>query len=136
MLDRCWQARGWNEEAERLFAGWLDRAAADRNLLRFIFLAPSARALIPDWEDRARRVAAEFRAASSANLDDPEILGLVAGLRRRPALPASGTSTASSPARAAPALLPPSARGLPPLRAGEPFPLLHPDLTLTILVED
>ncbi|HTU55657.1 MAG TPA: helix-turn-helix transcriptional regulator [Acetobacteraceae bacterium] len=83
VLDRSWEARAWNEEAEHLFAGWLDHPAADRNLLRFIFLAPAARALIPDWEARARRVAAEFRAASSAHLDDPVILGLVAGVRRQ-----------------------------------------------------
>jgi transcriptional regulator with XRE-family HTH domain len=84
VLDRSWEARAWNAEAEKLFAGWLDPPKAgspERNLLRFIFLSPAARALIPDWEGRARRVAAEFRAASSAHLDDPALLGLVAGLR-------------------------------------------------------
>ncbi|HUC18347.1 MAG TPA: helix-turn-helix transcriptional regulator [Acetobacteraceae bacterium] len=82
VLDRCWEARAWNAEAERLFAGWLDQGG-ERNLLRFIFLAPAARALIPDWEARARRVAAEFRAASSAHLEDPALLRLVAGLRQQ-----------------------------------------------------
>lgn len=82
VLDRLWQVRAWNEEAERLFAGWLDRPG-ERNLLRFVFLAPLAHALIPDWEARARRVAAEFRSASSAHLDDPALLRLVAGLRAR-----------------------------------------------------
>ncbi len=86
VLDRSWEARAWNAEAEKLFAGWLDQpkeAARERNLLRFIFLSPAARALIPDWEARARRVAAEFRAAASAHLDDPALRGLVAGLRRQ-----------------------------------------------------
>ncbi len=81
LLDRSWTARGWNAPAERLFAGWLDRPG-DRNLLRFIFLRPEARALISDWETRARRVAAEFRAACSTHLDDPALSALIAELRR------------------------------------------------------
>jgi hypothetical protein len=54
LLDRSWTARAWNARAERLFTGWLDDP--ERNLLRFIFLAPAARSLICGWEERARRV--------------------------------------------------------------------------------
>lgn len=79
ILDRRWNASGWNAPAERLFAGWLDQPG-ERNLLRFIFLAPAARALICDWEERARRVAAEFRAACSAHLDDPGLGRFIAEL--------------------------------------------------------
>jgi len=82
VLDRGWTARCWNSQAERLFAGWLDRPG-DRNLLRFIFLEPAARSLICDWQERARRVVAEFRADCSAHLDDPSVRGLVEGLRHR-----------------------------------------------------
>ncbi len=81
VLDRGWNARSWNAAAERLFVGWLD-APAERNLLRFIFLAPGARSLIHDWEQRARRVVAEFRAHCGAHLDDPALRQLIAGLRR------------------------------------------------------
>jgi hypothetical protein len=49
----------------------------DRNLLRFIFLEPSARSLIRDYENRARRVVAEFRADVSAHLNDPPIHRLI-----------------------------------------------------------
>ncbi|MCW5771419.1 MAG: helix-turn-helix domain-containing protein [Rhodospirillaceae bacterium] len=79
VLDRGWNARCWNAPAMRLFPGWLDRSG-ERNLLRFIFLEPSARSLICDWETRARRVAAEFRAACSAHLDDPALRTLIAAL--------------------------------------------------------
>ncbi len=82
VLDRSWTARAWNGRAQRLFAGWLD-GAHDRNLLRFIFLASAARALIHDYDKRARRVVAEFRADVSPHLDDPPIRELVAELRRR-----------------------------------------------------
>jgi transcriptional regulator with XRE-family HTH domain len=82
VLDRSWTARAWNARAQRLFAGWLD-GAHDRNLLRFIFLAPAARRLIHDFDERARRVVAEFRADVSTHLDDPPIRDLIADLRQR-----------------------------------------------------
>lgn len=81
LLDRTWTARSWNRAAEHLFAGWLD-GPGEPNLLRFVFLEPAARTLICDWEERARRVAAEFRAATSAHHDDPAVRALVEGLRR------------------------------------------------------
>lgn len=81
VLDRCWTARRWNARAARLFVGWLDDAG-EPNLLRFIFLRPEARALVCNWEERARRVAAEFRATSSAHVDDPGLRQLIDGLHR------------------------------------------------------
>jgi hypothetical protein len=76
VLDQSWTAQAWNAPAERLFVGWLDRPG-DRNLLRFIFLEPGARTLIRDFENRARRVVAEFRADVSAHLNDPAVQRLI-----------------------------------------------------------
>jgi transcriptional regulator with XRE-family HTH domain len=76
ILDRCWNAQCWNAQAEHLFVGWLDQPGA-RNLLRFIFLEPAARSLICAWEERARRVAAEFRAACSLHLHEPTLHALI-----------------------------------------------------------
>jgi transcriptional regulator with XRE-family HTH domain len=84
LLDRNWNARAWNASAARLFVGWLD-GPADRNLLRYIFLSPQARALICDWEDRARRVLAEFRADSSRHIEDAQMHALIDELRRHSA---------------------------------------------------
>lgn len=81
ILDRLWTARTWNKPAERLFAGWLDRPG-NRNLLRFIFLAPEARKLICGWDERARRVVAEFRADSLPHAGDAALRDLIAELRR------------------------------------------------------
>lgn len=75
VLDRLWNARACNEAARRLFVGWLD--GEDANLLRYVFLNPVARRVIPDWNGRARRVLAEFRAESSRHLDDPALVALV-----------------------------------------------------------
>ena len=81
ILDREWTMMGWNAEAENLFAGWLDRPAP-HNLLRYIFTDPAACSLICDYEQRARRVVAEFRSACSAHLDDPALKAFIGDLRR------------------------------------------------------
>jgi transcriptional regulator with XRE-family HTH domain len=81
ILDRNWNAQAWNPAAQRLFTGWLDRPG-DHNLLKFIFLRPGARVLIHDWEQRARRVVAEFRAHCGGRVDDAVLRELIDELRR------------------------------------------------------
>lgn len=80
LLDRSWTAVGWNPQAERLFSGWL--AGAEPNLLRYVFLDLSARDFIQDWENRGRRLLAEFRAETARYPDDPTLQQLVDGLRQ------------------------------------------------------
>jgi transcriptional regulator with XRE-family HTH domain len=84
-LDRLWNACCWNPAAERLFEGWLGEGA-QKNLLRYAFTVPSARTLLPDWEARALRLLAEFRADYGRALDDPAMRELVEGLRAESAL--------------------------------------------------
>ena len=79
-LDRLWNACCWNEAAARLFRGWLD-GDCQRNLLRYVFLEPSARDLIPSWEDRARRLLAEFRADFARTFRDAQVKIFVQALR-------------------------------------------------------
>jgi transcriptional regulator with XRE-family HTH domain len=76
ILDRNWTARRWNNKASRLFVGWLD-SGDETNLLRYIFLRPQSRSLIVDWNSRAHRVVAEFRAAMTSHVSDPEAKRLV-----------------------------------------------------------
>jgi transcriptional regulator with XRE-family HTH domain len=85
VLDRLWRARVWNVAAAELFTGWLDTQASggERSLLRYMFLNPVARDLVVDWEDRARRLLAEFRLELGRQLDDPEMTALVADLSQR-----------------------------------------------------
>lgn len=82
LLDRTWNAVAWNAPAQALFTGWLD-GANDRNLLRFVFLQLSARELLADWEERARRLVAEFRADFSRCLRDPDMKSLIEDLCER-----------------------------------------------------
>lgn len=83
VLDRQWNALAWNRHAAELFVGWLDGApdpARERNLLRFTFTEPAARTLIVDWETRARRLAAEFRADSIRHLNEGPTRALIDAL--------------------------------------------------------
>ncbi|WP_457108414.1 helix-turn-helix transcriptional regulator [Methylobacterium sp. P5_C11] len=97
-LDRQWNACCWNAAAERLFADWLGHGRP-KNLLRYTFLAPSARDLLPDWRERARRVLAEFRADYARLIDDPGLNGLIATLKTESELFASEWEAQSVMAR-------------------------------------
>ncbi len=73
VLDRYWNAFAWNNAATKLFRDWLvakPRADPAPNLLRYVFLDPRARKLILDWEDRAQRLVAEYRADSASSHQD------------------------------------------------------------------
>lgn len=97
-LDRFWNACCWNEPAEHLFAGWLD-AGHQRNLLSYTFLSPSARSLLPDWEPRARRLLAEFRADCARMLNDAALDGFIRDLCAKSTLFAQEWNTQSVSAR-------------------------------------
>ena len=81
LMGRYWDILGCNDAAAELFTGWLDRPRADHepraNMLRFVFLDAHARRLLLDWEQRARRITAEFRADSRERLDEPELKHLI-----------------------------------------------------------
>ena len=96
MLDRYWNAIEWNPAAgaavrglarqappapaPRARAGGAQRAAP--NLLRYVFLEPRAKSFLLDWEDRAQRLVAEFRADTPGMRDDPRRAALVEELSR------------------------------------------------------
>jgi len=81
LMGRYWDLLGWNDAAAELFTGWLDAPrGADEpppNLLRFVFLEPLTRHFLVDWEARARRITAEFRADCRNGLEDPALIRLV-----------------------------------------------------------
>lgn len=79
-LDPLWNACSWNSAAQELFAGWLGDGDR-RNLLRYAFTSREARTLLPDWDQRARRILAEFRADSAHMLNAPALDSLIGELR-------------------------------------------------------
>lgn len=76
LLDITWNVVAWNPAAESLFCGWLGQAATP-NLLHFMFFHPLAKTLVSDWEERARRVVAEFRAETSHHQNTEEMRAFV-----------------------------------------------------------
>jgi len=85
VLDRQWNAVAWNDQAAKLFLAWLGNESSDgeRNLLQFMFLERSAKNFIIDWEERAKRLVAEFRAECGKGMDDPPIKDLIARLQEQ-----------------------------------------------------
>lgn len=83
IMGRTWDLLAWNKPAEALFTGWLDNLAKDApppNLLRFVFLHANAKSFVVNWEMRARRLVAEFRADCRSRLEEPELQKLVTEL--------------------------------------------------------
>jgi transcriptional regulator with XRE-family HTH domain len=89
ILNREWNAIAWNRPAQDLFVGWLDaksgKTAPHPNLLRFMFLEPSAHQLITDWPERADRLVAEFRADCGKATDEEPFASLIDQLKRNSA---------------------------------------------------
>jgi transcriptional regulator with XRE-family HTH domain len=86
IMGRTWDMLAWNTAAASLFTGWLDAPFQEheppRNLLRFVFLRPETRSFLVDWEARARRIAAEFRADCRTRLEEPALQRLIEELRK------------------------------------------------------
>ena len=82
IMGRTWDVLAWNQPASELFTGWLDNVSNDSrpNLLRFVFQHPGAKQFVVDWEMRARRLVAEFRADCRSRLEEPELKRLVSEL--------------------------------------------------------
>lgn len=80
ILDRRWNVLARNDALLHVFDGWPDRAEHP-NLLEYIFLDPAARDLVVDWERRASRVVAEFRADVGAHADAVEVQTLLGELQ-------------------------------------------------------
>ena len=96
VLDRTWNAVAWNPAAGKLFRDWLGSAPrpkqgrpateAPPNLLRYVFTHPGAPGFIVNWEDRAARLVAEYRADSAGSRNDPAHEALVDELRKASAV--------------------------------------------------
>jgi len=78
LLDRYYSPIAWNEHTAILFNVWL--AGLEKNLLRHVFLDPTARNFLIDWELRACQLLAQFRIDYTKHIDDPQMVELVKGL--------------------------------------------------------
>jgi transcriptional regulator with XRE-family HTH domain len=71
----------FNDSYERLMGRCLqDKPFEDRNSLWCVFTSPESRAAMIDWEDAARRMVAEYRAAMAEHVSEPAWKCLVSRL--------------------------------------------------------
>jgi transcriptional regulator with XRE-family HTH domain len=80
VLGPRWDYLAWNAAHRRLFPDIDTLPPEERNLVWTVFANPSARSLIVDWEDEARRVLSQYRADTVAYSDDPTVRRMVARL--------------------------------------------------------
>lgn len=80
IMGRTWDILAWNQAAQRLFVGLLDIAWPEPqrpNLMRFVFGNPAAKQFVVNWDMRARRLVAEFRADCRSRLEEQEVQQLI-----------------------------------------------------------
>ena len=80
VLDRHWDALGWNAPAAELFEDWLGGdagATGGATCCAMCSCIRGAPSFIIDWPERARRLVAEYRADTAAWHDDPVRRALV-----------------------------------------------------------
>ncbi len=80
IMGRTWDLLAWNKPAAALFKGWLDNWQEETikpNLLHYVFTHPTAQQFVVNWELRARRLVAEFRADCRSRLEEPALKKLV-----------------------------------------------------------
>jgi len=78
-----WNVLAWNRAARVMLMDYAAVPPAERNVLRFMFLDPRARAAQVDWESVARFVLGSFRIDAARAGAEAEIAPLVEDLRRR-----------------------------------------------------
>ncbi|ALM52975.1 helix-turn-helix transcriptional regulator [Halomonas huangheensis] len=76
VINLRWDVIAWNDAAERLFA-FTEQAGAERNMLRMIFANPAMRRRLPDWQQDAFRLLAQFRCDLASAPEDPEMHRLI-----------------------------------------------------------
>lgn len=82
VLGPRWEYLAWNRSHSLLYPPIERLPVEHRNLLWVVFAGPGVRDLLVDWEDQARRIMAEFRAATADLRGDPAVQSLVDEVRQ------------------------------------------------------
>ena len=81
ILGRYWQVIYINQSAINLFHGIEDLPPERKNIIWYTFACEDARKVVHQWDIRARRLLAEFRADCRTFLDDEFLVNLINELR-------------------------------------------------------
>ncbi len=80
VISRSMDLLACNPGGLALYAGIADWPAGQRNLARYLFLHPTARALFPDWDEQVRGCVARLRGLAGTAPDAPDLTQLVGEL--------------------------------------------------------
>ncbi|MEU9038106.1 helix-turn-helix transcriptional regulator [Streptomyces sp. NPDC048352] len=80
LVGRRQDVIGWNRLAAAVFGDFAALPAAERNLVRLVFLDPATAELYADWECRACEVVSNLRLYAGQNPDDERLSALVGEL--------------------------------------------------------
>lgn len=78
-----WDMLAWNQAMARIYQ--IDFGALpirERNILRLMFIFPSQRVLIPNWEQAAQGVLAQFRVSTERYVGEPWLKVLIAEMEQ------------------------------------------------------
>lgn len=81
--DHRWDVLAANRAARALFGDWAHEAGAQRNMLAWMLLSPTARNVFPEWEREASAMVARVHMAVAPRPSDPSTTALVEHLRER-----------------------------------------------------
>lgn len=81
VMNLRWDIVAWNSLAAELFF-LSELGAPERNLLRMVFTNPDLRRRLPDWQQDASRLLAQFRCDLAIAPDDPVLQTLIEELCR------------------------------------------------------
>jgi transcriptional regulator with XRE-family HTH domain len=80
VLSRTNDLLAANPGGFHLLPGLVEWPARQRNTIRYTFLHPAARALWPDWEQKARGCVAHLRAVAGSDPDAPDLAAIIGEL--------------------------------------------------------
>ncbi|WP_355659683.1 helix-turn-helix transcriptional regulator [Halomonas salifodinae] len=81
VINLRWDVIAWNATADDLF-GFSSREAGERNMIRLAFADPALRQRLPDWQQDAPRLLAQFRCDLAAAPRDPAMQELIESLAK------------------------------------------------------
>jgi transcriptional regulator with XRE-family HTH domain len=77
VVGRTSELLAWNPGGLNLLAGLADWPTPQRNVVRYVFLHPGARALFDDWDNQMRGCVARLRALAGTEPNAPDLTDLV-----------------------------------------------------------
>ena len=82
LLGRRWDVLAWNDAYSAIFGDPAKIPCEKRNAIWLIFMDPTRREIMPDWDVSARHMLARFRADHAQHIGDPSFDSLIEALLR------------------------------------------------------